>query len=221
MSRIFQVLVLCGTLLVQVAPAEANSLQPKYGGIEKNDAMRAADAKFLASIDEHYKGDRKKASSDIAQRGWELLRQGNAADAMRRFNQAWMLDSRNGIALWGMGACEAGQGRMADALALFNEAAPIVGADLDFAVDHAKTMGLAGLQSQNEKMVKEAFGKFQALHAKAPQHTLNLQNWSVLLFYIGNYAEAWKKIKLAEATPRKGDLDPKFIKALQEKMPRP
>ena len=50
---------------------------------------------------------------------------------------------------------------------------------------------------------------------------MNLQNWVVTLYYVGNYAEAWKKVKLAEATPRRAELDPGFIAALQAKMPRP
>lgn len=41
------------------------------------------------------------------------------------------------------------------------------------------------------------------------------------LYYVGNYAEAWKKVRLAEATPRRADLDSGFIAALPAKMPRP
>jgi hypothetical protein len=38
---------------------------------------------------------------------------------------------------------------------------------------------------------------------------------------VGNYADAWEKIKLAEATPNGKYMDKKFIALLQEKMPRP
>jgi tetratricopeptide (TPR) repeat protein len=201
--------------------AQDLTLQPKYGGQAKNDAQKAADEKFMASIDGHYKGDRKKAADDIATRGWQFLRQGNAPDAMRRFNQAWLLDGSNGSALWGMAAFEAGSGRLNESLTLFAEADRVIGGDVDFSADYAKALGIAGVQTRNESMLKDAFTRFARVHEKAPQHTLNLQNWAITLFYAGNFSEAWKKVKLAEATPRRADLDPRFVAALESKMPRP
>jgi len=38
---------------------------------------------------------------------------------------------------------------------------------------------------------------------------------------MGNFSEAWGKIKLAEAAPRANELDRGFIAALEKKMPRP
>lgn len=209
------------SLLALNAFAQDTNLLPKYGAQAKNDAQKAADEKFLATIDSYYKGDRKKAAEDVATRGWQFLRQGNAPDAMRRFNQAWLLDSSNGSALWGMAAFEAGMGKLNESLALFAEADRIVGVDIDFAADYAKALGIAGAQTRNQPMVNDAFARFARVYEKAPQHTLNLQNWAITLFYVGNFAEAWKKVKLAEATPRHAELDPRFLAALQSKMPRP
>jgi hypothetical protein len=140
---------------------------------------------------------------------------------MRRFNQAWLLDRTNGGALWGMAAIQANTDGATDALHFFAEAARLVGDDIDFAVDHAKAMGSVGAETQNSTLLQEAFRRFAELHERVPQHTLNLQNWAITLFYAGNYVESWKKIQLAEATPRRADLDPRFIAALQSKMPRP
>ncbi len=209
------------SLAASGAFAQDINLQPKYGGQAKNDAQQAADEKFIVSIDGQYKGDRKKAAEDLATRGWQLLRQGNAPDAMRRFNQAWLLDSSNGTALWGMAAFEAGSGKLNESLTLFAEADRIVGGDIDFSADYAKALGIAGAQTRNESMLKDAFTRFARVHEKAPQHTHNLQNWAITLFYVGNFAEAWKKVKLAEATPRRAELDPRFLAALQSMMPRP
>lgn len=215
------------TLLVALSFFAANAfaqninLLPKYGGLPKNDAQKAADEKFLASIDGYYKGDRKKAAEEASSRGWQFLRQGNAPDAMRRFNQAWLLDNSNGSAIWGMAAFEAGSGKLNESLALFAEAERIVGGDIDFAADYAKTLGIAGAQTRNESLLNDAFARFARVHEKAPQHTLNLQKWAITLFYVGNFGEAWKTVKLAEATPRHAELDPSFLAALQSKMTRP
>lgn len=208
-------------LALQPASAQDVNLQPKYGSLPKNDAQKAADAKFIASIDDYYKGDRKKGAEDVSSRGWRILRQGNPLDAMRRFNQAWLLDNTNGSALWGMAVIQTGSAKNGESLKLFSEAERLVGNDIDFAVDYAKALGIAGAETKNEALLKDAFARFARLHEKAPQHTLNLQNWAITLFYVDNYAEAWKLVKLAEATPRRAELDPRFLAALQAKMPRP
>jgi hypothetical protein len=44
---------------------------------------------------------------------------------------------------------------------------------------------------------------------------------AITLFSKGRYSEAWAKVKLAEATPNKDDLDPRFLAALQSRMPQP
>ena len=49
-------------------------------------------------------------------RGWQLLRQGNPPDAMRRFNQAWLLNANNGGALWGMAVIQGQMGQLDHAL---------------------------------------------------------------------------------------------------------
>lgn len=197
------------------------SLDPKYGLVTKDEAQLAADAKFLEGIDEYYKGNRNQASQYYAVRGWQLLRQDKPQDAMRRFNQAWLLDNKNGNAIWGMAAQQGMSNHQAKSLELFAEAEKLIGNDIDFAVDYAKTLGQAGAENHDENMLNDAFARFAALYASNPDHTLNLQNWAITLFYVGNYAEAWKKIKLAERTPHRGAIDRGFVSELQSKMPRP
>lgn len=203
--------------------AQELHLQPKYGLVPKSEAQLATDAKFIAGIDEQYKGNRKKASEDIASRGWQLLRQGqgNNQEAMKRFNQAWLVDNSNGIALWGMAVVQSSLRKHDQSLRLFAEAEGFVGSDIDFSADYAKAIGVAGAQAKNNVLLNDAFSRFTRVYERAPQHTLNLQNWAITLFYVGSYAEAWNKVKLAEATPRHADLDTRFITALQSKMPRP
>lgn len=201
--------------------AQNANLQPKFGDEPKNDMQKAADAQFLAGIDEHYKGDRKKASAAASARGWQFLREGNKPDAMRRFNQAWLINNANGEALWGMAILQGEAGNTAAALKLFSEADQLIGNDMDFAVDYARTLGIAGADAKDETLLKQAFTRFAQIHGLAPQHTLNLQNWAITLFAVGNYRDAWKKIQLAEGTPRHAEIDRRFVADLQSKMPRP
>ena len=203
------------------ACADDRNLLPKYGSLPKAKWEKAANAKFIAAMDEQYHGDRKKASADMAARGWQYLAQQDLADAMRRFNQAWLLDNHNGIALWGMAAIEASSGKLDESLKLFAEAEKFVADEINFSVDYAKAIGMAGAQHNNDALLKDAFGRFERIYHKAPQNTKNLQNWAITLFRIGKYSEAWEKVRLAEATPNKNDLDPGFLAALESRMPRP
>jgi tetratricopeptide (TPR) repeat protein len=213
--------LLCSLCLNTLAFAQDTSLLPKYGDAVKTEQMKAVDTKFLKGVDDEYKGDRKKASQEIAVGGWQFLGKGDFDSAMRRFNQAWLVDSANGVAMWGMGVVLANTDRGEAGLKLFAEAETLIGKDINFAVDYAKVLGIAGAQSGKPELTREAFSRFANLFERAPQNTANLQNWAITLFYASDYAEAWRKIKLAEATPRSDMLDPNFIAALQSKLPRP
>lgn len=74
--------------------------QPLYGGITKTPAMVSADQKFIdAVVQQGY--TRAKGSDMAVQSGWENFRKGDLATAMKRFNQAWLLDPDNGDAFDG------------------------------------------------------------------------------------------------------------------------
>jgi tetratricopeptide (TPR) repeat protein len=204
-----------------LACAQDQNLLPKYGSSPKSDSLKAADAAFIKAIDDEYHGDRSKASTDLAARGWQYLSQRNLEDAMRRFNQAWLLNNSNGIALWGMAATQASLGKTDDSLKLFAEAENLIDDNTNFSIDYAKAVGMAGAQHQDDALLNNAYNRFQRIYEKAPQNTLNLENWAITSFRAGSYPEAWAKVKLAEATPGKGNLDPRFIAALESRMPRP
>ena len=213
-------LLLCG-LHASPAAAQDISLLPKYGSAVKNEAQRLADKRFLAGMDEQFQGDRIKAGQEARKRGWQSLHQGNLDEAMRRFNQAWLIDEGNADALWGMAAVLGSKGKSAESLKLFKEAEPALRDDIDFEVDYALALSGVAVDTKNEAALQQVYEKFASIHKKAPQNTLNLQNWAITLAATGNYAEAWKKIILAEATPNPAAISPGFVAALQKQMPRP
>ncbi len=208
-------------LATGVANAQDQNLLPKYGSQPKSEALKAADAAFIAGMDADYHGDRRKASAFMAARGWQYLGQGDLDDAMRRFNQAWLLDKKDGDALWGMAAIESSRQNYDESLKLFAEAEPHVSNPLNFSIDYAKSVAMTAVVRKDDALLKDAYDRFERIYKKAPQNVLNLQNWAITLFAVGNYSDAWAKVKLAEATPDKARLDPRFVAELQAKMPRP
>ena len=196
-------------------------LFPKFGNIKKTAQQVAADEKFLADSDSQSGGDRVKAAEIVASRGWDAFRAGDRVTAMYRWNQAWMLDNCNGTALWGFAIDQYERQKPEEAMALLSEAERGVGGDVDFLADKARMLSLEGLRTRDDRLMKDAFAVFAEVNRKAPEHTMNLQNWAIALFYSARYAEAWEKIKLAEATPRKYELDRRFVAELESKMKRP
>lgn len=222
-SPIF-LLLLAPVLLLNTKLSHAQSdinLLPKYGLLQKADWQKVADENFVSGMDERYHGDRTKASIDTSARGWQYLMQHDQDDAMRRFNQAWLLDSNNGYALWGMAAVEGSFGKLDESLKLFAEAEKFVGGEINFSVDYAKALGTAAAMRNDNVMLKDALNRYEDIYKKAPQNTNNLQNWAIILFAKQRYPEAWAKIKLAEATPDKSQIDPRFVADLEAHMPRP
>jgi tetratricopeptide (TPR) repeat protein len=221
-NRLVHILLTAALILcANVVHADDRNLLPKYGDLPLTAIEKEINDKFVSGMDGDYHGDLKKASMDMTMRGWQYLAAGDLDDAMRRFNQAWLLNKKNGTALWGMAAVEASSKKYDESLKLFAEAEQFVGSEINFSVDYAKAVGKAGAAQKDDALLKDAFDRFERVYQKAPQNTLNLQNWAMTLYGIGKYSEAWAKVKLAETTPNKNQLDPRFIAALQARMPRP
>ena len=81
---------------------EGINLLPMYGNVKKCEQQLAADREFIASIDSKYK-DRKTAASEIVESGWYYFYKNELETSMKRFNQAWLLDSLNSEVYWGFG----------------------------------------------------------------------------------------------------------------------
>ncbi|WP_299336351.1 tetratricopeptide repeat protein [uncultured Psychroserpens sp.] len=92
------------------------SLRPEYGNVEKNDAQKKSDATFKEKILEFYKNDTIAASKKMSDLGFKYLYdKGDLVSAMRRFNQAYILNSKNDQAYYGFGSVYFNLGAMNEA----------------------------------------------------------------------------------------------------------
>ncbi len=74
---------------------------PMYGGQPKTETQRKADEDFIRRAVAEA-GSRAAASDRLVEQGWRYLtQQRDVSRAMRRFNQAWLLDPDNGGAYHG------------------------------------------------------------------------------------------------------------------------
>ncbi|HYP18213.1 MAG TPA: hypothetical protein VEQ65_13455 [Opitutus sp.] len=86
------------------APPRVDNL-PMYGqpAIPRPTQLKQADAAFVASAVTEFRGDRKLASIAWSGQAERFLKERNLDYAMRRYNQAWLLDPENHEVYWGFG----------------------------------------------------------------------------------------------------------------------
>ncbi len=85
----------------QNCPEDIN-LIPKYGAKKKCKEQLQSDSDFISDCLKQFK-DRKTAANYFVKKGWEYFYKNDGETAMKRFNQAWLLDSLNAEAFWGFG----------------------------------------------------------------------------------------------------------------------
>lgn len=73
---------------------EGINLLPMYGNVQKCKEQLESDARFLENSDKE-EPNRAKAAIMIMDNGWFYLHKGDYDTAMKRINQAWLLDSTN------------------------------------------------------------------------------------------------------------------------------
>jgi len=110
------------------------SLQPEYGNVEKTESQKTDDENFKKDIVEYYKGDTNIASKKMSDLGFTYLyEKGDFVTAMRRFNQAYMLNSKNADAYYGFGTIFFNLGAMGKAREQYDKG-------LEFDPKHSKIL---------------------------------------------------------------------------------
>ena len=97
---------------------------PMYGQpeIQRPDPWKKADAEFIQNALELFKGDREKASKAWAQEADSFFRKGDLDYAMRRYNQAWLLNENNYQPYWGFGQVMIMRGKTDEAIKYYEKA---------------------------------------------------------------------------------------------------
>ncbi|RSK39590.1 tetratricopeptide repeat protein [Hymenobacter perfusus] len=88
----------------QLAQARGTSNEvPMFGGQPKTPEQRAADQQFIATALQQH-GTAQAAAHVYTNFGWGYLQQGSPVVAIKRFNQAWLLDSTLADVYYGFSA---------------------------------------------------------------------------------------------------------------------
>ncbi len=214
---------LMASLAVVAQPADQ---LPMYGGFDRSSdsALRAADEKLVADTTRHY-GSREKASVVFVGNGFAFYSRDDLANAMRRFNQAWLLDPSNPEVYFGFAVVLHDKGRNCDSAAQFEKAVSFGRYVQGMAPDAARVIVLCAVEdtSLSDEARTSRFAQSDALYAaaldKEPNKGYVHASMASAFYWRGKYAEAWSSVKLARANG--GRPPDQFLRLLQAKMPEP
>ena len=220
-------LLLC---LVVSAAAHADAVPidqvPMYGGMDRaaSPRLHEADEKLIADTTARY-GTREKASTAFVGNGMAYYGHDDLVNAMRRFNQAWLLDPANPEAYWGFAVVAHDQGHACEAMKWFDKALSfgrfVQGLDPDAARSIVLCVKEDASLTDDAKAV--LYQRSDTLYAESLDKDANkgytYASMATARYWRGDYAQAWSDVKLAEA--HGGRLPPKFLAMLGDKSPRP
>lgn len=201
------------------------STKPMYGGIPRSSrAEQAMDAQLIEEATEHA-GSREAASREFMKVGWEYHDQDDLNTAMKRFNQAWLLDPKNPDVFWGFGSVSLAKHNADEAIKMFKKA-------IAFNPQHAialchlgsayqlKAHTLRWLKDKSAVYLEQSDHTFQQGSQADPREEFCYSAWAVTLFLQGRYEEAWEKIDAARRLGGK-TINSDFLNDLSAAMPEP
>jgi len=202
---------------------------PMYGqpSTARSEALKKADDVFVRESSLRY-GNRNAASRALALEGWIAARRGVFDVAMRRFNQAWLLNPKNYQSFWGFGAVLSDQGKLLEAAEqlesarqLIDEPAqrPALLADLGSVTSEYAARLPAARQLDRAQYFIRANQYFTECLENNPNFAVGWREWAISLYDQERYSEAWVKAQRAQELKAE-PFAPEFMKKLREHVPQ-
>jgi len=167
---------------------------------------------------------RSQNAKHAIMRGWQYLNdKHDPLMAIKRFNQAWLLDPNNANVYWGLGAAQGALGEYQDGINLISRASKIDKNNSEIITDIGRCYMFWGASTKDDKLRKDRFnkaiGKYQEALKVNPKSGYTYSNLAYASFYNGKYTEAWQMVKKAHEYG--GKPDQRFISDLAAKAPEP
>jgi tetratricopeptide (TPR) repeat protein len=196
---------------------------PMYGEGLKSPEVQKWNQEFVDWAVKESGGDGEKASDGYVQLGWKYYDRNDLSTAMKRFNQAWLLNTNNAGAYQGMGVVVGQRANtesdIQQSIKLLETARAKAPADGRIMIDLAISRTTLGAYFNYEKKpgAEDEFSKAEALFAEAMKtesENSNLYfNHSRLEFWKKNYPKA--KAKLDEAVRLGYKPTPEYLKGME------
>ncbi|MCE1243046.1 tetratricopeptide repeat protein [Oryzomicrobium sp.] len=215
--------------LVSAPPRQQTRVDeiPMYGGLDRAQfpELKSADDKFIADVSQAF-GSRERAAQLWVNQGYKFYREDNLGMAMRRFNQAWLLNPGNAEVFAGFAVVLHDQGRNCAAKAMMERALALDPPTFQgIYADAGRIFTLCAVQDGNlEAAARERLlARADELYARAEQVEPNkayvYESRATACYWRGQYAEAWAMVARARAAG--GAPGGRFLALLRAKMAEP
>lgn len=212
------------------AQSDSSEKLPMFGQpkIPRPENLKQADEAFIRDSALRY-GNRQAASNALTAQGWAAIRAKQADLAMQRFNQAWLLNSKNYGAFWGFGAVLSERGKLAEAIEQLEAARELVDDTnqrvallCDLGAVHSEYAARMPAEKQLERAhhFVVANSRFTESLELNPKYGPSWREWAISLYDQERYSEAWVRVRQARALQAE-PFPEEFLKKLSAKMPEP
>jgi Tfp pilus assembly protein PilF len=199
---------------------------PMYGGMDRSAAkdLKEGDEKFIEGAAEAF-GSREKASSAFVDQAFRFYGKDDLQGAMRRFNQAWLLNPNNPEVYWGFASVLHDQGKTCEAMKMIDKALSFNRYITGLYPDAGRLITLCASRDTTLAMGqrKQLFDRADSLYAEAEAKDRNkgyvYASWAGAYYSREQYSDAWKMVKKARETG--GSFPASFLEQLRSKMPEP
>lgn len=179
--------------------AENNpNLQPEYGNTQKSEEQTKSDDEFVEEILKHYK-NKEEASNAMTKLGMNYLyEKGDFVTAMKRFNQAFLLNQNNADVYYGYGTIYFNLGAFDDARIQYDKGLKINPDHSGILTDYGTTFLADFYESENKEFLTKADGFLQKSLKVNDKNSNTIYKLSIVNMYLGNCDEANRYLKSAK-----------------------
>lgn len=181
--------------------------------------------KLIKDTTEHY-GSREKACAAFLNNGFAYYRKDDLANAMRRFNQAWLLNPQSAKVYWGFGTVLHDQGKNCEAMQMIDKALNLKPPTTQgFYPDAGRIITLCAVSDKTisaeakAKLIERSESLYREAEQIEPDKAYLYDSWATAYYWRGQYPEAWAmvaKVRLAGGKPSE-----QFLSLIRAKMPEP
>jgi tetratricopeptide (TPR) repeat protein len=130
---------------------------PEYGHQPKSAEMEKADQEFLAIAQKY-----PDAANQMLQKGWAFVQRGDLLSAVKRFNQAWLIDSTRWEIYWGFAVTEGKQEKFESCKHYYEKALRLGGDTKILNPEYAIVLREIAKKENNSEKLTEADNLFKS-----------------------------------------------------------
>jgi len=224
----FKFSLVCALTLALAAQAERIPIDqvPMYGPMDRSKvpSLKKADEDLIKNGITGF-GTREKAAEAWFGVGWKYYRNDDLPNAIRRFNQAWLLNPADPKPFWGFAMVRHDQGKAIEAEKYMAKAFELGFREAVFLADYGRICAVTLVEDPKLPAAAKAayLKKSDEMYALAEQTGAKDEylygSWATAMFWRGDYPAAWEKVGRQRALG--GQPSPQFLRWLSAKMPEP